>query len=178
MHCTALLYKNGCGTDRGRSCSTARASSEVVEVKGNQGRDGPAETPRHSFQAPRWRLCPFLPLSSDRLAASSASRILRPAQSRYTYPFRSSDDPSLYFDRLLRPAYCMPENDMATPIIIGVGAIAAALGGRHLLKRGLLGGKGAAEQWAKGGFKAKMDRAEAISILGLKCVTAACVPAF
>ncbi|KAF9260509.1 hypothetical protein L218DRAFT_872181, partial [Marasmius fiardii PR-910] len=29
-------------------------------------------------------------------------------------------------------------------------------------------GKNATEQWAKGGFKAKMDRQEAISILGLK----------
>ena len=59
---------------------------------------------------------------------------------------------------------------MATPFIFGVGAIAAALTGRHLVKRGLLGGKGAAEQWVKGGFKAKMDRSEAVEILGLKCV--------
>ncbi|KAI0787672.1 hypothetical protein C8Q74DRAFT_622720 [Fomes fomentarius] len=40
---------------------------------------------------------------------------------------------------------------MATPIIVGVGAIAAAIAGRSL-----------------GGFKAKMDRREAIAILGLK----------
>jgi hypothetical protein len=59
---------------------------------------------------------------------------------------------------------------MATPIIIGVGAIAAAIAGRSLVRRGLIGGKGAAEQWAKGGFKAKMDRKEAIAILGLKYV--------
>ena len=59
---------------------------------------------------------------------------------------------------------------MATPIIVGVGAIAAAVAGRSLLRRGLLGGKGAAEEWVKGGFKAKMDRKEAIAILGLKCV--------
>jgi DnaJ family protein C protein 19 len=57
---------------------------------------------------------------------------------------------------------------MATPVIVGIGAIAAALAGRHLVRRGLLGGKGAAEQWVKGGFKAKMDRKEAIAILGLK----------
>jgi hypothetical protein len=62
------------------------------------------------------------------------------------------------------------EEIMATPIIVGVGAIAAALTGRHLMKRGLLGGRAAAEQWVKGGFKAKMDRAEAVEILGLKCV--------
>ncbi|KAL0954939.1 hypothetical protein HGRIS_003872 [Hohenbuehelia grisea] len=57
---------------------------------------------------------------------------------------------------------------MATPVIVGVGAIAAALAGRHLIRRGGLFGKAAVEEWAKGGFKAKMDRKEAISILGLK----------
>ncbi|TFY83228.1 hypothetical protein EWM64_g791 [Hericium alpestre] len=57
---------------------------------------------------------------------------------------------------------------MATPVIVGVGAIAAALAGRTLIRRGIIGGKGAAEQWAKGGFKAKMDRKEALLILGLK----------
>jgi DnaJ family protein C protein 19 len=59
---------------------------------------------------------------------------------------------------------------MATPVILGVGAIAAALTGRHLIRKGLFAGKGSAEQWAKGGFKAKMDRKEAIAILGLKYV--------
>ncbi|KAG7086636.1 hypothetical protein E1B28_002578 [Marasmius oreades] len=54
---------------------------------------------------------------------------------------------------------------MADIALAGVGAIAAALTGRHFLRRA---GKGAAEQWAKGGFKAKMDRQEAISVLGLK----------
>ncbi|KAJ7475954.1 hypothetical protein FB451DRAFT_263557 [Mycena latifolia] len=57
---------------------------------------------------------------------------------------------------------------MATPVIIGVGAIAAALAGRHLMKRGVFGAKGVAEQWAKGGFRSKMDRKEAVAILGLK----------
>jgi DnaJ family protein C protein 19 len=60
---------------------------------------------------------------------------------------------------------------MSTPVIIGVGAIAAALAGRTLIRRGIIGGRGAAEQWAKGGFKAKMDRKEAIAILGLKCIS-------
>lgn len=59
---------------------------------------------------------------------------------------------------------------MSTPIIIGIGAIAAALAGRTLVRRGIIGGAGAAEQWVKGGFKAKMDRKEAIAILGLKSV--------
>ena len=54
---------------------------------------------------------------------------------------------------------------MSTPIILGVGAIAAAVAGRSLLRRA---GKGVAEEFVKGGFKAKMDRKEAIAILGLK----------
>ena len=56
---------------------------------------------------------------------------------------------------------------MATPIIVGLGAVAAALTGRHLIRSGVLGGKRVAEQYVKGGFKAKMDRKEAIAILGL-----------
>lgn len=56
---------------------------------------------------------------------------------------------------------------MATPLLVGVGAIAAAVVGRQMLRRA---GQGAAEQWVKGGFKVKMDRKEAIAILGLKCV--------
>jgi DnaJ homolog subfamily C member 19 len=54
---------------------------------------------------------------------------------------------------------------MATPVIVGVGAIAAAFAGRHFIRKA---GKGAAEEFIKGGFKAKMDRKEAIAILGLK----------
>ena len=34
----------------------------------------------------------------------------------------------------------------------------------------MLGGSATAQQWAKGGFKAKMDRKEALAILGLKWV--------
>ena len=59
---------------------------------------------------------------------------------------------------------------MATPIIIGIGAVTAAIVGRSLIRRGLFAGRGAAEEWVKGGFKAKMDRKEAIAILGLRCV--------
>lgn len=61
---------------------------------------------------------------------------------------------------------CM--SDMSTPILIGVGALAAAVAGRALVRRGFLAGKGASEQWVKGGFKSKMDRKEALAILGLK----------
>lgn len=59
--------------------------------------------------------------------------------------------------------------NMTTPVIVGLGAVTAALVGRHLIRSGIIG-KGAADQWVKGGFKAKMDRKEAIAILGLKCV--------
>lgn len=59
---------------------------------------------------------------------------------------------------------------MSTPVLIGIGAIAAALAGRTLVRRGIIGGAGAAEQWVRGGFRAKMDRKEAIAILGLKYV--------
>ena len=60
---------------------------------------------------------------------------------------------------------------MSTPIILGVGAIAAAIAGRSLIRRGILGGRGAAQDWARGGFKAKMDRKEALAILGFKRVS-------
>lgn len=56
---------------------------------------------------------------------------------------------------------------MATPLIIGLGSIAAALGARHYLRQRALQG---AEQWLRGGFQAKMDRNEAIQILGLRHV--------
>ncbi|TEB34517.1 hypothetical protein FA13DRAFT_1625210 [Coprinellus micaceus] len=56
---------------------------------------------------------------------------------------------------------------MATPVILGVSAVAAAILGRSFIRQGLFMKKGA-EQFAKGGFKAKMDRGEAIEILGLK----------
>ncbi len=56
---------------------------------------------------------------------------------------------------------------MATPFLVGIGAIAAGLAGRHILRRRAMG---AADQWVKGGFKNKMDRKEALAVLGLKCV--------
>ena len=54
---------------------------------------------------------------------------------------------------------------MATPLAFGIGAMALGLAGRHFAKRV---GQGAAEEWVRGGFKAKMDRKEALAILGLK----------
>ncbi|KAF4614165.1 hypothetical protein D9613_007916 [Agrocybe pediades] len=57
---------------------------------------------------------------------------------------------------------------MATPVILGVSAIAAAVLGRSIIKQGLFVGKRGAQEFVKGGFRAKMDRKEAIAILGLK----------
>lgn len=54
---------------------------------------------------------------------------------------------------------------MASPLLVGAGVAAAALAGRYFIKQA---GKSAAEKWAQGGFRAKMDRKEAIAILGLK----------
>ncbi|ESK92857.1 pam18p [Moniliophthora roreri MCA 2997] len=54
--------------------------------------------------------------------------------------------------------------DLGDYALIGFGAVATVFVGRRMLSRGA---KGPAE-WAKGGFKAKMDRSEALSILGLK----------
>jgi DnaJ family protein C protein 19 len=57
---------------------------------------------------------------------------------------------------------------MATAVILGVGAVTAAILGRSVMRHGLFIGRGAAEEFVKGGFRAKMDRKEAIQILGLK----------
>jgi DnaJ homolog subfamily C member 19 len=57
---------------------------------------------------------------------------------------------------------------MATPIILGAGVIVAAIAGRHIARNGLRFGKKAGEEFVKGGFKTKMDRREALDILGLK----------
>jgi hypothetical protein len=56
---------------------------------------------------------------------------------------------------------------MATAVILGVSAVTAAILGRSIMRHGLFI-RGAAEEFVKGGFRAKMDRKEAIQILGLK----------
>ena len=57
---------------------------------------------------------------------------------------------------------------MATAVVLGVGAVTAAILGRSIMRHGLFVGRGAAEEFVKGGFRTKMDRKEAIQILGLK----------
>lgn len=54
---------------------------------------------------------------------------------------------------------------MSSAVTLGLGALGAAFAGRvawQMMRRG------AADKWVKGGFKPKMDRAEAVSILGLR----------
>jgi hypothetical protein len=56
---------------------------------------------------------------------------------------------------------------MASPLLFGLGAIGAALAGRMILRQRAAA---AAEQWVRGGFQQKMDRKEALQILGLRYV--------
>lgn len=56
---------------------------------------------------------------------------------------------------------------MASLVLGAGGAVAAALAARHFLRQRAAG---AADQWVRGGFQRKMDRKEAIQVLGLKCV--------
>lgn len=66
---------------------------------------------------------------------------------------------------------------IATPIVIGVSLVGAYVyffaNASGLLARTMMQptGAGAGGKWVKGGFKAKMDRKEAVQILGLRYVT-------
>jgi hypothetical protein len=52
---------------------------------------------------------------------------------------------------------------------LGLGILGAGLAGRVAYQL-FRGGKGGAEQFVRGGFKAKMDKAEALAVLGLRYV--------
>lgn len=56
---------------------------------------------------------------------------------------------------------------MASALSLGLGLLGAGLAGRVAFQM-LRAGKGGAEQFVKGGFKGKMDKAEAMQILGLR----------
>lgn len=56
---------------------------------------------------------------------------------------------------------------MASPLVLGLGALGVAFGGRVAYQM-FRGGARGADKWVKGGFKGKMDKAEAIAVLGLK----------
>lgn len=60
---------------------------------------------------------------------------------------------------------------MASALTIGLGLLGAGLGGRALMQLMRAGGKGG-EAFLKGGFKGKMDKVEAMQILGVRCVYA------
>ncbi|WFD37156.1 mitochondrial import inner membrane translocase subunit TIM14 [Malassezia japonica] len=72
-----------------------------------------------------------------------------------TSPFRPSSP------QLLRAT--QPQA-VATPIIIGCSLIGAGLAARMMMSPK----SGASGKWVKGGFQAKMDRKEAVQILGLR----------
>ncbi|AXA49336.1 DnaJ subfamily C member 19 [Malassezia restricta] len=53
--------------------------------------------------------------------------------------------------------------EMTMPVVVGCGLVGAGLIAMMMRPTGSTGGK-----WVKGGFQAKMDRKEAIQILGLR----------
>ena len=59
---------------------------------------------------------------------------------------------------------------MASALTIGLGALGAAFAGRLAYQMFKL--RGPAEQFVRGGFKGKMDKNEALQILGLRWVVA------
>ncbi|WVR07000.1 hypothetical protein IAU60_004039 [Kwoniella sp. DSM 27419] len=56
---------------------------------------------------------------------------------------------------------------MASPIVLGLSLLGAGLGGRVAYQM-FRAGKSGADKFVKGGFKAKMDKAEALQVLGLR----------
>lgn len=59
---------------------------------------------------------------------------------------------------------------MASALTLGLGLLGAGLAGRVAFQM-IRAGKGGAEQFVKGGFKGKMDKVEAMQILGLRYVS-------
>ncbi|KAJ9116197.1 hypothetical protein QFC20_000877 [Naganishia adeliensis] len=57
---------------------------------------------------------------------------------------------------------------MSSAITVGLGLLGAGLGGRVLWQAYRGGARAGADKWARGGFQAKMDRSEAMKILGVK----------
>lgn len=57
---------------------------------------------------------------------------------------------------------------MATPLTLGLGLLGAGLGGRVLWQAYRGGARAGADKWIKGGFQGKMDKGEAMKVLGLK----------
>jgi DnaJ family protein C protein 19 len=59
---------------------------------------------------------------------------------------------------------------MSTPITIGLGILGAGLGGRVLWQALRGGASVGAANFAVGGFQGKMDKGEAMKVLGIKYV--------
>jgi DnaJ family protein C protein 19 len=60
---------------------------------------------------------------------------------------------------------------MSTPITIGLGILGAGLGGRVIWQALRGGAKLGAANFAVGGFQGKMDKSEAMKVLGIKYVS-------
>ena len=58
-------------------------------------------------------------------------------------------------------------NEMSVPIVIGCSLIGAGILARMMSRP-----KSGSDKWVKGGFQSKMDRKEAVQILGLRYVSA------
>ena len=56
---------------------------------------------------------------------------------------------------------------MATPLVVGLSILGVGLGGRTLFHI-FRAGRGGADKFVRGGFRTKMDRNEALQVLGLK----------
>lgn len=63
-----------------------------------------------------------------------------------------------------------PITQMSSAITLGLGLLGAGLGGRVLWQAYRGGARAGADKWARGGFQVKMDRSEAMKILGVKWV--------
>ena len=59
---------------------------------------------------------------------------------------------------------------MSTPITIGLGILGAGLGGRVIWQALRGGAVAGASTFARGGFQGKMDKSEAMQVLGIKSV--------
>lgn len=61
----------------------------------------------------------------------------------------------------------IPYDTMASALTLGLGILGAGLAGRVGMQM-WRASRGGAEQFVKGGFKAKMDKTEALAVLGLR----------
>lgn len=87
--------------------------------------------------------------------------------SRYSSTLTTRNATSdICFTPLLIVTYPTNQSTMASALVLGLGTLGAGFAGLTAMR--MLRGARGADKFLKGGFKAKMDRSEAISILGLR----------